>query len=228
MNVPRIPQETRQVTVGKPPRAETRVWTWNRRLHFYFGLYFLLFIWLFSISGLFLNHQWSLEEFWPDRQESTFERPIRRPESGEDLAIARDLMRQLGLAGEINQMERSAADDLFEFQITRPGRTLNIEASFANSRAEVTEIRVNAFGVMDALHHFTGVSMTDSERQRDWLLTRVWTASMDAVALGLIVLVASGLYLWYRLKKKRRLGFAVLVFGVASCTFFLFGLGRFL
>ena len=80
MTVPRTRRETRKIAADKPsPRAERRVWTWNRRLHFYLGLYFLLFIWLFSISGLFLNHQWSFEEFWPHRQESTFERPIRRP-----------------------------------------------------------------------------------------------------------------------------------------------------
>jgi len=29
---------------------------WNRRLHYYLGLYFLLFLWLFSFTGLLLNH----------------------------------------------------------------------------------------------------------------------------------------------------------------------------
>ena len=87
---------------------------------------------------------------------------------------------------------------------------------------------MNAFGVMDALHHFTGVSMTDPERERDWILTRVWSAAMDAVAVGLIVLVLSGLYLWYRLRRKRRLGLLVLGVGLASCAFFLLGLRRLL
>jgi hypothetical protein len=221
-------RETRRIPADRPSPREvsTRVWSWNRRLHFYLGLYFLLFIWLFSISGLFLNHQWSFEEFWPDRRESTFESPVRRPATDEDLAIARDLMRQLGIAGEINQTERSVADDRFEFQVTRPGQTLNVEASFATGRAEVKEIRVNAYGVMDALHHLTGVSLTDPARQRDWVLTRVWSFSMDAVAVGLLVLVSSGLYLWYRLRRKRRLGLLVLGIGTTTCVFFLFGLGR--
>ncbi len=30
--------------------------TWNRRLHYYFGLYFLFFTWLFALTGLLLNH----------------------------------------------------------------------------------------------------------------------------------------------------------------------------
>jgi hypothetical protein len=80
-------------------------------------------------------------------------------------------------------------------------------------------------GVMSALHHFTGVSMTDPERQRDWWLTTLWRVAMDAIAAGLIVLVASGLYLWYRLKRKRTLGLVVIAAGLACCGFFLFGLG---
>ena len=220
-----------------PVRRETRrvrrdgvspVWKWNRRLHFYLGLYFLFFIWLFSISGLFLNHQWSFEEFWEDRDVTVAERTITRPREEGDLAIARDLMRQLGVAGEVNQTDRSGNGEEFEFQVTRPGRTVNVDADFVTGRAEVEEIRVNAFGVMDALHHFTGVSMTDPERERDWLLTRIWSAAMDAVAVGLIVLVASGLYLWYRLRRKRRLGLIALGLGLASCAFFLLGLGRLL
>lgn len=29
---------------------------WNRRTHFYLGLYFLFFAWLFVFTGLLLNH----------------------------------------------------------------------------------------------------------------------------------------------------------------------------
>ena len=30
---------------------------WNRKFHYYLGLYFLFFLWLFSLTGLMLNHQ---------------------------------------------------------------------------------------------------------------------------------------------------------------------------
>ena len=42
---------------------------WNRRLHFYLGLYLLFFIWLFALTGLLLNHpKWSFADFWPMRR----------------------------------------------------------------------------------------------------------------------------------------------------------------
>jgi hypothetical protein len=214
------------VATTRTRRRETTLWSWSRRLHFYLGLYFLFFIWLFSISGLVLNHgKWPFADFWPDRDERTTTRSVAMPIFDGDLDAAHALMRQLGLAGEVNSTERSPTGDAFEFQVTRPGRTITVEADLGAGSARVTEIRVNAWGILSALHHFTGVSLDDPGRERDWWLTTVWSVAMDAIALGLVVLVASGLYLWYRLKRKRTLGLAALAAGIACCAFFLFGLG---
>jgi hypothetical protein len=219
-------RETRRVEARRPRKRETTVWTWNRRLHFYLGLYFIFFIWLFSISGLVLNHgKWPFADFWPEREETSSTHAIAIPVADGDLEAARALMSQLGIVGEVNSTERDPTGQEFKFQVTRPGQTVNVEADFAARSAEVKEIRVNAWGVMSALHHFTGVSMDDPERQRDWWLTTLWSIAMDAIALGLVLLVASGLYLWYRLKRKRALGLVAIAAGLACCGFFLFGLG---
>ncbi len=190
------------------------------------GLYLLLFVWLFSISGMVLNHgKWPFADFWLARAEQTSLQPITRPAATGDLAIAQDLMRQLGISGEVNRTERNVAGDEFSFQVIRPGRTTDVDANLAGGSAGLKDVRVNAWGIMSSLHHFTGVSMDDPDRGRDWWLTRVWSLAMDAVAFGLIILVASGLYLWWRLEKRRARGLAILTFGTISCVFFLFGLG---
>src|SRR5512137_2416896 len=49
---------------------------WNRKLHYYLGLFTLLFVWLFAFTGLLLNHPWKFAEFWDSRQQSTSEREI--------------------------------------------------------------------------------------------------------------------------------------------------------
>jgi hypothetical protein len=52
---------------------------WNRRLHYYLGLYLLFFSWLFAFTGLLLNHpRWQFAQFWPNRAQSTTERPPAR------------------------------------------------------------------------------------------------------------------------------------------------------
>jgi hypothetical protein len=45
----------------------------------------------------------------------------------------------------------------------------------------VTTIHLNAWGMLDTLHKFTGVSMDDPARTRDWALTWLWSLSMDGL-----------------------------------------------
>lgn len=66
---------------------------WNRKLHFYAGLLLLFFLWLFTFTGLLLNHpSWSFAESWNNRRETNFERRITAPgpEVKGDLAQAGD------------------------------------------------------------------------------------------------------------------------------------------
>jgi len=48
---------------------------------------------------------------------------------------------------------------------------------------------------------------------------------MDAVALGLIVMVFSSYIMWYRLKAKRLGGIIALVLGLVSCAAFVAAVG---
>jgi hypothetical protein len=212
-----------------PSRVDRALYRRTRKLHNYLGLYLLLFLCLFSISGLVLNHSnWSAARFWEARQEATTQRGIRAPVAGGDVAMAADLMRQLGIVGEIGETRRHADGARFEFQVVKPGRVFRVEARLDSARARVTEIRLNAWGVVDALHKFTGVRMGRPEQTRDWVLTRIWSLAMDALALGLVVLVGSGVYLWYRRPETRRAGLVALVAGGVCCAFFLYGLGALL
>lgn len=204
--------------------ARTRIVT--RKLHNYLGLYLLLFLWLFAASGLVLNHsKWPVSQFWKVRVETESHRAIHVPGARGDIAMASDLVAQLGLVGEVGETKRASDDMHFDFQVVKPGRVYRVRARLDSAYATVTEIRLNVWGVMDALHKFTGVKMDDPAQTRDWILTRVWSLAMDALALGLVALVLSGLYLWYRLPGSRTPGILVLVLATASCAFFLYGLG---
>lgn len=206
--------------------------TWNRKLHIYVGLYLLLFVWLFAISGLLLNHpKWRFAQFWPRRKQSSFEQPIQPPNRRrgrllkQDLAKARELMRQLNISGEITWTTTYPKAGHFDFRVTKPGKIIDIKANLDTKRAAVEQIQTNVWGVLSGLHHFTGVRMNDPKQKRDWFMTKIWSFSMDAIALGLLFWVLSGLYLWYQLQQNRRLGLVILGLGVLCCGFFVFGLG---
>ncbi|MBM3880693.1 MAG: hypothetical protein FJ387_13420 [Verrucomicrobia bacterium] len=210
-------------------RAEASGWVeraklWNRRLHYDIGLMTLFYVWLFSLSGLLLNHQWSFAEFWPDRPQSQVEREIGPPAHGSDLDQARDLMRQLGLRGEIEWTTTRAEATRFDFRVSRPGEILDVRADLARNRATVQRIGLNLWGVTRMLHSFTGVRMDDPRNGRDWVLTSIWALAMDGVAAGLILMVLSSLAMWFELRSKRFWGAIALAAGWLSCALFCVGL----
>ena len=198
---------------------------WNRKLHYYLGLYLLFFVWLFALSGLLLNHSsWKFAEFWSNRKETTYERQITAPVPASDLVQANDLMRQLDLTGEVEWTATRNNSSRLDFRVTRPGHIFEINTDLEQKRATVKRTDLNAWGVMRLLHTFTGVRMNDSRNERDWILTSVWAFAMDAVAAGLILMVLSSLYMWYELPQKRRLGAIILSLGWLSCGLFCIGL----
>jgi len=225
-----MPSATEPSGEGKSqnrPRFRAAFERWNRRLHFYAGLFLLFFIWLFAFSGLLLNHpSWSFAESWSNRKEVNYEREIAPPgpEVKGDLGQAHEILRQLGIEGEILWTTTRTDSNQFEFQVRRPGHFFFIKADLAQKRVAVRQSEVNLWGVMKVLHTFSGVQMDDPRNRRDWALTSLWAFSMDAVAAGLIFMVLSSLYMWFELPQKRRSGAVVLGLGSLICGLFCVGL----
>ena len=223
-----MPSSIEPLAPQQQPNAR-EVWAgferWNRKLHFYVGLFLLFFVWLFAFSGLVLNHpSWRFTEFWSNRTQTNYERDIVVPEPGGDLGQAREIMGRLGIVGEILWTTTRADPDLFEFQVRRPGHFFFVKADLARKRVAVQHSEVNLWGVMRALHAFTGVQMDDPRNTRDWVLTSLWAYSMDAVAIGLIFMVLSSLVMWFKLPQKRAAGAVVLGLGTLLCGWFCVGL----
>src|ERR1700704_2995591 len=95
--------------------------TWNRKLHYYLGLYLLLFLWLFSFTGLLLNHpRWALSRI-PNEPNPVYERTIETPVGRTDIERAHDVIRQLGLKGEIDWPQGgSTTPAVFAFNLAYP------------------------------------------------------------------------------------------------------------
>lgn len=197
---------------------------WNRRGHYYLGLYFLFFLWLFAFTGLLLNHSWKFAEFWPTRRVSNFERQIAISQASTNLDQARETMRQLGITGEIEWTAKKPESTGLEFRVNRPGHSFNITMHSDQGLAKVEQTEINGWGIMRVLHTFTGVRPTDDRNDRDWVLTTVWVLSMDAVSAGLVLMVLSGLYMWFGMPTKRNLGMAALALGTSICGLLVAGL----
>jgi hypothetical protein len=198
---------------------------WNRRVHYFIGLYLLFFCWLFTFTGLLLNHpRWTFDEFWPNRIQSTSEHQISSPPAGSNVDRARAVMRQLGISGEIQWPGSQPANGALAFQVSRPGLVIEVSADLQADRVTLRRNALNAWGVMHVLHTFTGMPAANPGNERDWIVTTVWALSMDAVAAGLIVMVVSSYIMWYRLKAKRVWGTIALLLGFVTSVVLVGGL----
>ena len=141
---------------------------WNRRVHCYLGLYLLFFGWLFALTGLLLNHStWEFTQFWPSRVQSQCDARFSRSRGLQRLGASRDLMQQFGIAGEIQWPAAHPVGGPFTFQVSRPGRTVEVKADLATGQATLQRTDLNAWGVMHVLHAFVGVRSCGScERAR--------------------------------------------------------------
>lgn len=194
---------------------------WNRKLHFYLGLYFLFFLWLFSLSGLMLNHQQWFRDLY-ERKQTTYEKEIEPPAGDTQLAQTRDVMRQLNLAGEIDWPAAQPVGHL-DFTVSRPNGAARVRADINARKAYVREFRNGHFHAFQIFHTFSGSRFTQPASQRDWIITSIWVFAMDALAAGLIVMVLGSYYMWWRLKKRKTLGLVTLAAGFAICGMFVTG-----
>lgn len=194
---------------------------WNRRLHYYLGLYFLFFLWLFSATGLMLNHQSWFTNLY-QRTQHSYQLPIAAP-AGDTLGDqTRDLMRQLNLKGEI---EWPASQPIWhiDFTVARPNGAAQVRADLNAKMAYVREFDNGFLHAFQVFHTFSGSRFNQPASERDWIVTSVWVWAMDALAAGLVVMVGGSYYMWWQLKKRHTLGFVMLAAGVAICGVFVAG-----
>ena len=106
---------------------------WNKKIHIYLGLYMLLFLWLFSISGLLINHH-----NWFQQQEK-LEKPIQLPQGADDQAKAEDLRAQLGLSGDFRPARgnRKPPPGHFIFTLVGLERDISVDADLEKSVATI-------------------------------------------------------------------------------------------
>ena len=194
---------------------------WNRKFHYYLGLYFLFFLWLFSLTGLMLNHQQWFRDLY-ERTQTSYDSAIEGPTGETRLAQTRDVMRQLNLAGEIDWPASQPVGHI-DFNVARPNGSAQVRVDLNAKLAYVREFTNGHLHAFQIFHTFSGSRFTQPASQRDWVMTSVWVFAMDALAAGLIVMVLGSYYMWWRLKKRKTLGVLALAAGFAICGLFVAG-----
>jgi hypothetical protein len=135
---------------------------------------------------------------------------------------ARDVMRQLNLKGEIDWPASQPVGHI-DFSVARPNGAAQVRIDLNAKQAYIKAFENGALHAFQIFHTFSGSRFNQPASRRDWIVTSVWVLAMDALAVGLVVMVLGSYYMWWRLKKRKALGVATLFIGVLCCAVFVAG-----
>jgi hypothetical protein len=191
----------------------------NRSLHIQLGLLLLLFIWLFSLSGLLLNHgDWKFSGFWEQRQESTigFTLPLSVLMDPDPEVRVKEFLQ---VSGELQRQKRTA--ERLEFRVESPGIVRDVVVDVTNGSGTQKVIRFNTWGKLRGLHTFNGMSDANPSQSPNWWIANVWRFAMDGIAIGLIIICLSSWVMWYKVRKEYRLGYMILATAFVFAGYFI-------
>ncbi|MDO8544623.1 MAG: hypothetical protein Q7S40_29630 [Opitutaceae bacterium] len=189
-----------------------RLPVWTRDLHLYLGLVLSPFILLFAISTVLLNHRWQRTPTLPAAAKQTTS--IDVADGAGTLAHARQLLDQLHVTGEIDYVRHNAKAERLLIPVSQPGLTTRVEVDLRARTATVEREAQGLGGALIYLHRMPGPH--NVAIRGNWIYLRWWSVVTDSVVYGVLLLTASGLYLWGILKAERGIGWLMLVAGTAT------------
>ena len=150
--------------------ADIKLEVWNRKLHYYLGLYFLFFLWLFSLTGLMLNHQQWFTDLYA-RHEVSYDPEVRTPFGVTRAEQTFDLMRQLNLHGEVDWPASQPVGHI-DFNVSRPNGSAQVRVDLNAKQAYVKEFTTGTSCIR--FSPFSGSRFNQPASRRDWILTSAW------------------------------------------------------
>jgi hypothetical protein len=174
------------------------VYKWIRNTHLAFGVAFFLMAVLFVFSSVVIIYR---PVFPRERQETEATISLRQNATARDAAL--DLMRDHGFRGDLRNIKTG---DTTTFDINRPGTQVMVEYLPASGEAKIKTRRYNFFETLVQLHVNHGF-------WHDYFATNAWALLSLCASIGLILLGATGIYLWWRLGTDRTIGFILIAVG---------------
>ena len=173
-----------------------------RNIHLWLGLAFVAMAMMFALSSLFVIYR----PFLPDEVQET-DRTVRVPAeaAATPRALARELMQNHDTKGELRAVEET--DDAIRFNIARPGTAHQVEYSKVTGEAKIKDRRWQLGQTLLQIHVTHGFW---HESATQW----IWSLLSLLSSIGLLLLGASGIYLWFAHYKERVIGGVLLAFGL--------------
>jgi hypothetical protein len=183
----------------------------TRRLHVYLALTVFPWVLMYGVSAFVINHhEWFDKQLagsqpkWTERLRRPYDRPV--PADANLQSIGKQIADHLGLEG--------------RHYAYKPGPKrliVNVQGFWSNSRATY-DLEKQEVVAEDERFQWNGFLIRMHERSGyawDSWLEDAWAVFVDAASAGFLVLIGSGLWMWWQLPRTRWPGLAALLGGIA-------------
>ncbi len=198
-----------------------------RTVHVYVTLFGLMLILFFAITGFMLNH---IEWFLPNEPQTRIESrnlPLDRfpnrklPDAGDTtgdlkLVVVEALRKEFGITGELSSFD-NGDDDQIVVGFKRAGGEAECRINRENASTEVEQRFQGWAIVMTDLHRGNRGNVTNEPK----FTGELWTWVIDITCVMLLIISATGLFLWWSLKSRGKWGGILLLLG-GTATFVVY------
>lgn len=186
-----------------------------RNIHLLLASFSLPFLLMYGVSAVQMSHnRWF--QMKPAVQERDFALQSGRSSARE---IARDVMdRETSIKGEITNVQTNPAG--ISLRIVVPGTVHELKYDPTSGKAHVRTSITGVMGMLNRLHHWAGF-------YHEPVGMKIWAAAVACVSAGLLLLGATGVYMWFTRRPERRIGLVLLSLNVAFAVTIVVMLRRF-
>lgn len=187
----------------------------NRRTHLYLGLALLPWFFMYGVSSLPFAHTQFFEQrdaakglpLWTLRSDRVSDVPP--PDDDKALrAFGAELLREAGITGTSFGTYRQNANQINVYSYSF-WKSTQLKYYLDQKRVTVEDRRFRWDQFLTGMHGRGGF-------EQDGLLDRSWSVVVDLVCIGIVVWIASGLYMWWGLPGHRAWGWIAILGGVIS------------
>ncbi len=174
-----------------------------RTVHLLLASFSLPFLVMYGVSAVQMTHS-----TWFNMKPSVHEEQIATDSGVTDArSVARDVMqRRPGVRGELMNVQKTPAG--FSFRIVLPGTVHEVQYDRATGAAKVKTSVAGVLGMLNRMHHAAGF-------WHEPIVMKVWALAVLVVSAALLLVGATGIYMWFARRSERRLGVALLAVNLA-------------
>ena len=174
-----------------------------RNIHLLLASLSLPFLLMYGVSAVQMSHS-----KWFQMKPAVHERDLALAAGQDDArAVARDVMdRDAGIKGEITNVQSNSTG--VALRIVVPGTVHEVKYDRASGATHVKTSVAGVMGMLNRLHHWAGFWHEPQSM-------KVWALAVAIVSGALLLLGATGIYMWFTRRPERRIGLALLALNVA-------------